>query len=166
MIAKRVLPKSLYGMRDEFLVPFDKLMTDIFNDSFPDFGKELGVTFFEKGSYPKCDVINLTDKLQFIFEIPGIDKENISIEIIPESNGSNILSISGKKSDTTDDYKNSDFIRRELKHSSFKRSFILSNTLNIDNINAEFKNGILTIDIKKLDPEINKDNNIKKIGIK
>ena len=44
-------------------------------------------------------------------------------------------------------------IRRELKASSFKRNFELGEDLDGENIKAVFKNGILNIDIPKIEPE-------------
>ena len=42
-------------------------------------------------------------------------------------------------------------LRKELKHSSFKRSFELGELLNGDKIKASFKDGLLSIDIPKVE---------------
>ena len=52
-------------------------------------------------------------------------------------------------------------IRRELKHSSFKRSFELGELLDGDNIKASFKDGLLSIDIPKAEPELPKKTSVK-----
>ena len=39
---------------------------------------------------------------------------------------------------------------------SFKRSFTLGESLNGENIKASFKNGVLNIDIPKVEPELPK----------
>ena len=52
-------------------------------------------------------------------------------------------------------------IRRELKESSFKRQFELGEELDGDNINAKFEDGILSIEIPKVEPEKPKTNKIK-----
>ncbi len=44
-------------------------------------------------------------------------------------------------------------IRRELKHSSFKRSFQLGEELNGDEVSANFKDGILSVSVPKIEPE-------------
>ncbi len=142
---------SIFSTRDEFLTPFDKMFDEMANSFFPTFGKDFGVDFFEKGSYPKCDVIDYSDRIRIELEIPGVDKSNISIEMKP-INGSKQLIISGQKSSASDDAENKQFIRRELKRSSFQRSFVIHESLDAGNINAEFKNGILTIDVPKRVP--------------
>ena len=48
------------------------------------------------------------------------------------------------------------FSRTEPKGSSFKRSFTLVESLNGENIKASFKNGVLNIDIPKVEPELPK----------
>jgi len=155
---------SIFSNRDEFLTPFDKMFDEIMNTSFPAFGKDFGVDFFEKGSYPKCDVIDYEDKVQIELEIPGVDKSDISIEMKPV-NGNKHLLVSGKKSQSIEDSKSKQFIRRELKRSSFQRSFVIHESLESDNINAEFKNGILIIDIPKRVPE-KVEETVTKIQIK
>ena len=153
---------TLFSGRDEFLTPFDKMFDEMFNSSFPDFGKDFGLEFFEKAAYPKCDIIDRPDMMVVELEIPGVYKEDISIEIKP-MNGNKQLIISGKKSsETKDDAK---YVRRELKRSSFQRSFVLHEELESDKISAEFKNGILQIGIPKKQPsETNEE--VTKIEIK
>ena len=164
MKKQRYLP-SLFSHRDEFLTPFDKLFDEMINSSFPTFGRDFGIDFFEKGSYPKCDIVDYSDKVRIELEIPGVDKSDISIEIKPV-NGSKQLIISGKKTlDSKETNDEKQFIRRELKRSSFKRSFSINDLLESDNINAEFKNGILLIDIPKKEPE-KVEEVTKKIDIK
>ena len=150
-LAKVGYVPSIFSHRDEFLTSFDKIFDEMMSNSFPNFGKEFGIDFFEKNSYPKCDTIDLPDKIQIEMEIPGVDKSDISIEI-QNIDGIKALVISGKKS-TKDVEEKKNYIRRELKRSAFRRSFKLHEGLEGDKINAEFKNGILLIDIPKREPE-------------
>ena len=48
--------------------------------------------------------------------------------------------------------KGAKVVRRELKQSSFKRQFELGEQLDGDNIKASFKDGLLSIDIPKVEP--------------
>ena len=52
-------------------------------------------------------------------------------------------------------------LRRELKASSFKRSFELGEQLDSDSINANFNDGILSISIDKKEPETPKKKFVK-----
>jgi HSP20 family protein len=133
--------------RDEFLTPFDKLFDDVFSQAFPDFTKEFGVGFFEKQSYPRVDVIDNVDSIEIIAEIPGLSKDEVSVEI-----EDNLLIISGQKTKTVDSNDKRTYIRKELKHSSFKRTFALSDLFDKDTPEAKFENGLLTVKVKKVKP--------------
>ena len=78
--------------RDEFLTPFDRIFDQVFSTSFPSFTKEFGVDFFEKGSYPRVDVLEYKDKVEIEAEIPGLSKEDVAVEVIE-----NVLTVSGHK---------------------------------------------------------------------
>jgi HSP20 family protein len=71
------------------------------------------------------------------------------------------LTISGEKHHGMFDEAKAKVLRRELKHSSFKRSFTLGDMLDGDNINATFKDGILSVEIPKTEPELPKKNIVK-----
>jgi HSP20 family protein len=133
--------------RDEFLTPFDRLFDKVMENQFPNFTEEFGVKCFEGGAYPKVNVYDYEDKIGIIAEIPGLTRNQVNIEV-----EDNILTISGDKHNIADD-KTAKVIRRELKHSSFKRSFQLSDQLNGDKVFAKFEDGILSINILKTEPE-------------
>ena len=133
--------------RDEFLTPFDRMFDTLFETSFPEVVRTVGVKPFEGTAYPKVNVYEYDNKVGIVAEIPGLDKKDLEIEVTDE-----VLTISGKKHSIVED-ENAKVLRRELKGSSFKRSFTLGESLNGDNIKASFKNGVLNIDIPKVEPE-------------
>ena len=51
-----------------------------------------------------------------------------------------------------DEDSNATILRRELKHSAFERKFTLGESLDGDNIKANFKDGLLSIEIPKIEP--------------
>ena len=131
--------------RDEFLTPFDKIFDQLMNKSFPTFQEEVGVSF-NQGAYPKVNVYEYDDKVGIVAEIPGLDKKNVTVDV---EDGT--LTISGDKHGfDTDGGK---CITRELKQSSFKRSFTLGEHLSGEDISAKFKDGMLSISIPKVTPE-------------
>jgi len=131
--------------RDEFLTPFDKIFDELMNKQFPSFQEEVGVSF-NKGAYPKVNVYEYDDKIGIVAEIPGLDKKNVTVDV-----EDGILTISGDKHGfDTDGGK---CITRELKQSSFKRSFTLGEHLDGEEVSAKFKDGMLSIDVPKVTPE-------------
>ena len=133
--------------REQFLTPFDKMFDQIINSQFPEIEKQIGVKPFQGTAYPKVNVYEYDDKVGVIAEIPGLDKKDLVIEV---EDGK--LTISGDKHGTFD-VKGAKVIRRELKQSSFKRQFELGDLLDGDKIKANFKDGLLSIDIPKTEPQ-------------
>ena len=141
--------------REEFLTPFDKMFDQIINTQFPEIEKQIGVKPFKGTAYPKINVYEWKDKVGVIAEIPGLSKKDLSVEVTD-----GILTISGDKHKLFD-VGDAKVIRRELKESSFKRQFELGEELDGSNISAKFEDGILSIEIPKIEPEETKTNKIK-----
>ena len=141
------LPAGNLISREEFLTPLDSMFDSIMQKTIPSFAEEFGVSFFGNNSYPKVDVTDHQDKIQIEAEIPGLSKDEVSVDI-----EEGILSISGEKRDSSDSSEKK-YIRRELKRSSFKRSFKLNESFRHDKIKADFKNGVLIIEVPKREPE-------------
>ena len=141
--------------RDSFLTPFDRMFDDIVGKSFPQINEQVGVNPFQGTAYPKVNVYEYDTKIGVIAEIPGLDKKDLNIEV-----EDGVLTVSGDKSHGFDEGK-AKVLRRELKHSSFKRQFTLGDMLDGDNISANFKDGILSIEIPKVEPALPKKNIVK-----
>jgi len=135
-----------YFDRDEFLTPFDRVFDQLFETNFPEFVRSVGVKPYQGSAYPKVNVYEYDEKVGIVAEIPGLDKKHLNVEV---EDGT--LTISGEKHHIKEDEK-AKVLRRELKASSFKRNFELGENLDGDNIKATFKNGILNIDIPKVEP--------------
>ena len=141
--------------RDEFLTPFDKMFDNIVETQFPDITKSVGVKPYQGSAYPKVNVYEYDDKVGIIAEIPGLDKKQLNVEV-----EEGVLTISGDKHGITEE-SGAKVLRRELKSSSFKRSFELGDLLDGDNISANFKDGVLSIDVPKIEPEKPKKHTVK-----
>ena len=141
--------------RDSFLTPFDKMFDQMIETQFPNVVQQVGVKPYQGTAYPKVNVYEYDDKIGLIAEIPGLKKKQLDIEV-----EDGVLTISGDKHNVWDDAK-AKILRRELKQSSFKRSFELGEQLDGDNISASFTDGILSISIPKLEPEKPKKKSVK-----
>lgn len=134
--------------RDEFLTSMDRIFDSVFGEMFPQTTKEfLGVDPFSRGAYPKVDVRNEEKQVVIEAEVPGLKKEQVSVEI-----QDGVLTIKGDKRDEKTDEKKGVYLYRELKRSSFARSFNLNDSLDATNVGAKFENGVLEITIPKKTP--------------
>ena len=141
------LPKGFFPARinrDEFITPFDTIFDKFFNQSFPELSKEVGIDVFQSSSYPKCDFVDYNDRVEIIAEIPGLSKEQITIDVDGDQ-----VSIKGTKSQTSVK-EGGTVLHRELKKSTFQRSFIAdSKIFNLDILRAKFSDGLLELVIPK-----------------
>jgi HSP20 family protein len=143
----RYAPQSP-AYRDEFLTSMDHVFDSVFREMFPQTTKEfLGLDPFTKGAYPKVDVRDGETQVTIEAEVPGLKKEQVTVEV-----QEGVLTIKGDKRDEKAEEKANTYLFKELKRSSFSRSFTLSDGLDSANIKAKFENGILEVVIPKKSP--------------
>ncbi len=141
--------------RDDFLTPFDKMFDNLVETQFPEVVKQVGVKPYQGSAYPKVNVYEYDDKIGIVAEIPGLNKKQLQVDV-----EEGILTISGDKHNTFED-DGAKVLCKELKQSSFKRSFELGEQLDGDDISANFKDGVLSVTIPKKEPVIPKKHSVK-----
>ena len=144
-----------YFDRHTFLTPFDKMFDQMVESQFPDITKSVGVKPYAGSAYPKVNVYEYDDKVGIIAEIPGLDKKQLEVSV-----EDGVLTISGDKHSAFEN-DGATVLRRELKQSSFKRQFELGEQLDGANIEANFKDGILSVSVPKIEPEKPKRHTVK-----
>ena len=129
---------------------------DLFDDFFDD-------EFFPKKhnqmNLMKTDIREKKDKYLIDIDLPGYEKENINLSL-----HDGYLNISAKvnKEEKKEEEK---FVRRERYIGECSRSFYVGDDIKEEDIQAEFKNGILMITVPKKELE-NKAKEVKQIEIK
>lgn len=138
------------------LTPFEKSGFDIFN-AFNDFEKN-----FFGGSMPvntcKTDIRDEGEKYVMEAELPGFTKEDIKLDI----NGSYLVLTAEHKNEKDEKDDKGKYIRRERSYGSYTRSFDITG-VDTENISAEYKDGILKIDLPK---KASEEPPIKRLEIK
>ena len=89
------------------------------------------------------------DENSYLLEVdlPGYNKEDIKIDVTD-----GYLTINAKMTkEENDDNKN--YVRRERFSGEATRSFYVGEDIKIDEIKASFKNGILSLEVPKANPE-------------
>ena len=141
--------------RDSFLTPFDKMFDTMLETQFPDVVKSVGVKPYQGSAYPKVNVYEYDDKVGIIAEIPGLDKKQLEVSV-----EEGVLTIAGDKHSAFEN-DGAKVLRRELKQSSFKRQFELGEQLDGKHISANFKDGILSVSVPKVEPKKPKKHTVK-----
>ena len=112
---------------------------DLFDDVFDTFFQP--VLYTGRNSHIRADIKENEKEYEFSLDLPGFDKKDIELSL---SNG--YLTVNAKKQEKEMD--NEKFIRRE-RSMSCSRSFYVGEQIKEEDVNAEFKNGILKICIPK-----------------
>ena len=81
----------------------------------------------------------------FFIELVAPGKEKNDFEVALEKDTLTISTISEKESNE----ENTLFMRKEFDYASFQRSFLVPETINTKNIKANYKNGLLSIELPK-----------------
>ena len=129
---------------------FPSLINEFFNDDFR-------VNFLNRNySIPSVNTIENDDSFEIDLAVPGMKKDDFSIEL-----DNNVLIIS---SETSNNVSNEKLRLNEFNFSSFQRSFKVPESVNLDKIKGNYKNGILKILLPKKKNSISKSNRIITIG--
>lgn len=103
---------------------------------------------------PVVDIYENEDTVVVKAELPGVDKKDIKVDL-----KDGVLTLSGERSHEKE-VKEDNYYRKERAFGRFHRSFTVPAEIDPDKINAEFKDGVLKVEIPK--PEEKKP---KKIAV-
>jgi HSP20 family protein len=98
-------------------------------------------------SMPAVNIREDEKRFTLDLALPGMDKKELKIEI-----NEDILTISSESKQEREE-KTENFKRKEFSYSSFCRSFYLPENINKDNIEVNYKDGVLTIELPKEEEE-------------
>jgi HSP20 family protein len=96
---------------------------------------------------PAVDIYETEGEIAIKAEIPGMNKEDISVEI-----KNNTLYLKGERK-FEKDVKEENYHRMERSYGSFHRVFSLPATVDQEKVKASYKNGVLEINISKEEGE-------------
>lgn len=95
------------------------------------------------GWMPAVDILEDTDKLTVKAELPGFKREDLNVSV-----HANNLVISGERR-SEEERKEGEFYRSERFYGRFHRSISLPYPVDIEKIQAQYRDGILTVNLPK-----------------
>jgi HSP20 family protein len=104
---------------------------------------------------PLSDIEDTKDSFKVTAELPGLDKEDIKIKVDKDS-----IEISAERKDVKEE-KEKNFYYCERSYSGYRRRFGLPAEIDPNKVDAEYKNGILRVTMKKFGKEGKKVRNVK-----
>lgn len=132
---------------------FDRVFNEMLNDLWSPAGRAEDVA--SRSWLPAVDVRETPDALRFVCELPGLKKEDVAITLENQ-----VLTLSGERKFEKES-RGETFHRVERSYGMFTRSFTLPANIKTDRVEATFENGLLTIDLPKLE-----ESKPRKIAIK
>lgn len=119
---------------------FNRLFDQAF-DSWP-FGENATLN---SSWAPACDIFEDKEGIKIVAEIPGVNPEDVKLSL-----ENNTLTIRGEKKQVAEE-KTERVHRYERSYGVFERSFALPSTVDSDQVDAEYSNGLLTVTLPKVE---------------
>jgi HSP20 family protein len=115
------------------------------NSLFQEFNRGQGETdaITTAAFVPAVDIYEDEHKIVLKLEVPGMKQEELDIRL-----ENNVLAVRGERKFEKEE-KEENFHRIERRYGSFYRSFTVPNTVNTENIKADYEAGVLRIALEK-----------------
>ena len=153
MSTKTLVSNSRFGIR-----PWLASTNELFNVFFSDSRLPSPGNTDDRGVYsPRVDIAESDTAYEITAEVAGLDQQDIEVSI---DNG--ILSLKGEKS-AVQEQQEKNYYRKERVYGSFERSFRLPEEVEVDKVEAEFKNGVLSVGLPKSE---NAQSAVQQIAVK
>ena len=120
---------------------FEKTIEDIFRSVSP------GFTLAERAWKPPMDMNETPDEVIILAEVPGVDKEDLDVEI-----SSKAVRIQGNRIARHCSH-NATYRLAEIQYGKFERILFLPAPIDPEVVSAAYQNGLLEIRLAKLPPE-------------
>ena len=123
------------------LTVFEDVFGSLFNDSF---GTSAKTTQTDAWS-PAVDIVESPDAYTLTADLPGLPKADVNLPVEED-----VLTLTGERKN--EQSASNEFGHRyERAYGKFSRSFQLGSGVETGKINAEFKNGMLTVELPKVE---------------
>ena len=108
---------------------------------------------------PAVNIVENGNEYKVTVAAPGLKSEDFKIDV-----ENNVITISAEKEDKMEE-KDERYTRREYNYTSFSRSFTLPDDVRQDNIEANYKDGVLNLSLPKKEearkPKVSKHVTVK-----
>jgi HSP20 family protein len=116
-----------------------------FSDLLDNFFENDPNNFFSKNNFnvPATNIVENENYFELELAVPGMKKEDFNIDV-----ENNMLTISSEKQEENEE-KGKNYTRKEFVYGSFSRSFVLPKSVDSEKIKAEYKDGVLSLNLPK-----------------
>ena len=136
MREKTALAASPFGLLRQMTSELDRMFEDPWTFRWPALPAEAAATFA-----PKVDVFEKDNRLITRVDLPGVKKEDVSVEV-----ADGLLTLTGERKIEKEEKKDNVY-RSECQYGSFFRSVPLPEGVKADEVKATFVNGVLEVSV-------------------
>jgi HSP20 family protein len=138
-VLRKSEPSSLWSERSVFPNLFDEFFSELpFRSAFHE---------TTRSWTPAVDILEKDGNLILRAELPGVNEKEIDLKL-----DGNVLTLKGERK-LEDEQDSNNYHRRERLYGAFSRSFTLPESVDRDQIKADYKSGVLTVTIPQK-PEV------------
>jgi len=131
-------------LEDPMFDQFRRLSEEM-DELFGDWRAASGIRSLPRGTFPAVNVGTSADKLEVYVFAPGVDPKQVDISL-----QQNLLTISGER--TVAPQENSDYYRHERFGGAFRRVITLPEDVDVDHVEARYRDGVLQISVPRRAP--------------
>lgn len=142
--------RDLYNLQQEMKRLFGNTLYPY--SGFPEFEAVL-----DQEMEQSMDLSERPDAFVVQMDLPGLQKSDIAIEV-----KDHVLTVSGERRENLKKQKDEKVLMQERRLNSFSREVVFAKNVDADTVTAEYKAGVLTITL----PKIEKDQEAQTIEIK
>lgn len=103
-------------------------------------------TFNQESRSPVIDVRETKDSYFIEAELPGVSEKNVTLEVKDRTLTLSTTSKDNNEAETTD---KGNYIRKERREFKFTRSFELPEDIDLEKIEARYRDGLLTVELTR-----------------
>jgi len=125
--------------------PFTSLQQEM-NRLFDEFSRSFGLATTEEGFGVFAPMVNVSEDEASVVvsaELPGLEEKDIEVSVADD-----VLTIRGEKKEEKED-KGKNYFRMERHYGEFRREIPLPSEVEVDKVEASFKNGVLKVTLPK-----------------
>lgn len=148
-IAKREQDNPVFSLQRD--------VNRIFEDFWRRFDQSFGAWGPRDAGGPRADIAETDETLEVSIELPGLEQNEVDVSLTDSE-----LIIKGEKKSERDENRKG-YHLSERSYGSFYRTIPLPSGVDTDKVNAEFRNGVLTVTLPKTKEALSR---VKKIAVK
>ena len=119
-------------------------LTDEMDRMFSDVHQALGLRSVPRGTFPAMNLYESDRNVTVVTEMPGVDMKDVKLSM-----SGNLLTLEGERKSETSEGDDNRCHRRERFIGRFSRTIALPEDVDSEMVEAEYKNGVLTVTVGK-----------------